>query len=672
MNDACPAGCECDGRKFKCEPFSLSYIPLSTTHIEICGSPIDVSDMCRSRRTVLLYLNLSRTGVAKIPCFSAYDSTESFFPMLRIVNLSGNQLTLIRNWNLPKLEILHLNNNPIKVIESHLDLKIVSFNAPAKLTRSQMLQRRRDQRTNNSFGVHRRINGSEIIPVRPRCVLNVLDLGFNKLTQFQNLGYCTSLITVNLRENAIKSLSYDSFNGMSNLQNLCLSHNALEAVNVGDLRGLTKLLVLHLDNNIISVIHPRSLSDLQQMSVLRLDNNRIKTLDNRSFYYLQQMKSLNLSYNLLEEINFDLFERNNGMIYLNLRDNKISNIFRSRDTLGKLRYLSLENNRIGYISAGTFESLPNLRTLNLQRNDFMPHKDLFNGLGLLRTLYVDSFTICCFRPVSVRPENCLSPSDIFSSCTNMIEEGFLHIFIWFTASLSIYGNIKSLTYRVRSRSLSQESRDILTANLNLSDLLMGIYLIIIAYEDLRTRGAYGEHHNNWLKSLQCKVAGTIMTMSCQMSTLCIFGITIDRFVIFRYPFSDKRKARKIAVIAIIVMWIFSITSSLLPELYDSYFGNDFYGRSSVCISLPLTRTTLTYDAWEYSFALFIVLNLVIYSLIVAGQVAIYRQIKSYNSCGQAEVKKKREVAVAKSLSVVVTSDTICWLPVAILGKAGLL
>ena len=671
MNDACPDGCECDGRKFKCEPFSLSYIPLSTTHIEICGSPIDVSDMCRSRRTVLLYLNLSRTRIVDIPCFSAQDSTASFFPMLRIVDLSGNKLTFVRNWNLPELEILNLNNNPIKVIDAHLDLKIVSF-AAEKLTRSQSLQRRRDQRTNNSFGAHRRINGSEIIPVRPRCVLNVLDLSFNKLTQFQNLGYCTSLITVDLRQNAIKSLSYDSFNGMSNLQNLYLSKNALEAVNVGDLRGLTKLLVLHLDNNIISVIHPRSLSDLQQMSVLRLDNNRIKTLDNRSFYYLQQIKSLNLSYNLLEEINFDLFERNKGMIYLNLRDNKISNIFRSRDTLGKLRYLSLENNRIGYISAGTFESLPNLRTLNLQRNDFMPHKDLFNGLGLLRTLYVDSFTICCFRPVSVQQENCFSPSDIFSSCTNMIEVGFLHIFIWFTASLSIYGNIKSLTYRVRSRSLMQESRDILTANLNLSDLLMGIYLIIIAYEDLRTRGAYGEHHNSWLKSLQCKVAGTIMTMSCQMSTLCIFGITIDRFVIFRYPFSDKRKARKIAAIAIIVMWIVSITSSLLPELYDSYFSNDFYGRSSVCISLPLTRTTLTYDAWEYSFALFIVLNLVIYSLIVAGQVAIYRQIKSYNSCGQAEAKKKREVAVAKSLSVVVISDTICWLPVATLGKTGLL
>ena len=677
MNDACPDGCICDGRKFKCEPFSLSNIPLSTTHIEISGSPIDVRDMCRSRRTVLLYLNFSRTGIAEIPCFSAYDYTwymfhdnHSFFPILRTVDLSGNKFTVMRSWNLPNLEILNLNNNPIKVIESHLDLKIL-FLAFPKVTNSNFLQGRHDQRMNISFEEHRHNNESQIVVMsRPACVVNVLELSFSKLSHLQNLGHCTSLITVDLRFNAIKALSYDSFNGMSDLENVYLSHNALEAVNIGDLRGLTKLLVLHLDNNLISVIHPRSLYDLQQISVLRLDNNRIMTLDNRSFYYLQQLKSLNLSNNLLEEISFDLFERSNRMMYLNLGNNKISKIVRSRDTLGKLRYLSLENNRIGYISAGIFESLLNLRTLNLRGNDIIPHKDLFNGLGLLQKLHVDSFTICCFRPVSVRPENCLSPSDIFSSCTNMIEVGFLHIFIWFTASFSIYGNIKSLAHRFRSRSWTQESRDILITNLNLSDLLMGIYLIIMAYEDLRTRGVYGEHHDCWMKCLPCKVAGTIMTSSCQMSTLCIFGVTVDRFVIFRYPFSDKQKARKNATIAVIVMWIFSITSSLLPELYDSYFGNDFYGRSSVCISLPLTRTTMKYKAWEYSFALFIVLNLVIYSLIVAGQIAIFRQIKSYNSCGQAEAKKKREVAVAKSLSVVVISDTICWLPVAILGKFG--
>ena len=31
-------------------------------------------------------------------------------------------------------------------------------------------------------------------------------------------------------------------------------------------------------------------------------------------------------------------------------------------------------------------------------------------------------------------------------------------------------------------------------------------------------------------------------------------------------------------------------------------------------------------------------------------------------------KRQREIAVAKSLSMVVVSDTLCWMPVAIIGK----
>ena len=683
-NYTCPNGCDCDGRKYKCNSTSLSHIHPLIAHIDISGSPLDVNVLCERIYYFLVYLNLSRTGIAEVPCFS-----EHFFPRLRILDLSGNNFHEFMNWNLLSLEILYLRNNPIKLVETPLDLKIeTSFLlgpmaeahknlkelslSSSNITNIQLLPLLGKNGMTFSFEEYRSGNASEFMPGEVECNLTSIDLSFNKLTTFEGIGYCTLLKIIDLRGNTIKSLSYDSFNGLSNLENIYLSHNKLVTMNGGDLRGLTKISVLHLDNNLISKIHPRSFSDLQQLSILRLDNNRLTTLEDRSFYNLQQIKSLDLSNNSLDVIDLDIFESNTEMVYLGLQFNRISRIVRSRQTLGQLRYFDLENNRIKYLTAGIFESMPHLRTLNLRLNDVLPHKDMFSGLGLLQILYVDSFTMCCFRPISVHKENCVSPTDIFSSCTNMIEVGFLHIFIWFTASFSIYGNVKSLVYRIRSRSWNQESRDILTTNLSLSDLLMGMYLIIIAFEDLRTRGVYGQFHKSWRESFQCKVAGVIMTMSCQMSTLCIAGITFDRFIIFRYIFSDRPKARRYATVAVIVMWLFSILVSVLPELYNSYFGADFYGRSSVCISLPLTSTTITYQAWEYSFALFIILNLVIYCLIVLGQVAILLQIKSYDACGQTEAKRKREVAVAKSLSVVVVSDTICWLPIAVLGKENFL
>ena len=679
QNETCPNGCSCDGRKYKCQSSSLQYISPTIPHIDISGHPLDINVMCKFKYPILVYLNLSRTDIDNLFCFSGI-----YFFRLRILDLSGNKFHVIRDLSFPALEVLHLQNNPIRILEALsiskrniafkieyaewiTNLQTVSF-AAANITNIQLLPVSGGNGMTISFEEHLRENSSDIMPVKIECFLTDIDLSFNRLASFQNFGYCTFLMTINLRRNEIKTLSYDTFNGMSNLRNIYLSHNKLEAVNNGDLRGLTRVTVLLLDNNLISVLHPRSLSDLQRLLVLRLDNNHLRTLNNRTFYNLRQMKSLNLSNNLLDEIDIDIFESNKELLYLGLQNNRISSIVRARKTLGKLQNLNLEKNRIKYISAGIFESLPNLLTLNLRGNDIVPHKDMFSGLGLLHTLYVNSFTLCCFRPISVHSENCVSPSSIFSSCTDLIELGFLHIFIWFTAAFSVFGNIKSLAYRFRSGSWKNESRDILTSNLSLSDLCMGIYLIIIAYEDLRTRGAYGEFHNIWQKSLLCKVAGVIMTMSCQMSTLCIFGVTFDRLVIFRYPFIDREKVRHYASAAIITMWIFSITVAVLPELHDYYFGIDFYGRSSVCISLPLTSTTLTYEGWEYSFALFIVLNLIIYCLVVVGQMAILLQIRAYDSCGQNEAKRKREVAVAKSLSVVVISDSICWLPIAILGK----
>ena len=89
----------------------------------------------------------------------------------------------------------------------------------------------------------------------------------------------------------------------------------------------------------------------------------------------------------------------------------------------------------------------------------------------------------------------------------------------------------------------------------------------------------------------------------------------------------------------------------------------------MCISLPLTQITLQSKAWEYSVALFIVFNLLVYCSVVVGQVAIFQQIRKNSSCIQDVKRKKREVAVAKSLSFVVVSDTLCWLPVAVIGKS---
>jgi hypothetical protein len=93
---------------------------------------------------------------------------------------------------------------------------------------------------------------------------------------------------------------------------------------------------------------------------------------------------------------------------------------------------------------------------------------------------------------------------------------------------------------------------------------------------------------------------------------------------------------------------------------------DFYSRSTVCISLPLTSERV--QGWEYSTFIFIGFNLLVFMAVVLGQIMIYVEVKRMGNAVMNDTKK-REVAVIQSLSYVVLSDTLCWIPIILIGKA---
>ena len=635
---SCPEGCSCSGIKLKCKTYSFMNIPLFIPHIDLSGDVLNMSVICEQYRTLLIYLNLSRTGIDDISCLSR----ELLFPALHTLDLSRNNIIVVPELHLPRLSALYLDGNPIIRIEttfSFYELYLSNSNIVA-------LELQKTTHNTHSIMSFRENSTNKLCSLRPvitNCTIHHLDLSGNKLKTFEQFQYCKHLLSLDLQQNEIDFLSFFSFNGHSYLRDLNLQKNSLTTLSHAMFFGLSKLLNL------------------------RLNHNRISTIEAKAFNDLHFLEILNMSNNLISEIELDIFKANMRLTDLDLQNNRISSIRRTKTTLGHLRYLNLRQNRLKRIPSELFKTLSNLRSLDLRDNDIIGHGDMFTGLGVLEKLYVDSFTICCFRPASVPEQGCDAPVDVFSSCANLIDVGFLHICIWFTAILSITGNILALTNRIRNNTWIRESRDILVTNLCISDLLMGVYLIIVAYKDVITRGKYGYYHDSWLGGNMCKLAGAFVTVSSEMSTLCVFAITVDRYILFKYPFSPRRRARLFSILAVAVMWIFTITVAILPISLTEYFGDAFYGRSSVCVSLPLTRITLSFKAWQYSVGLFIMFNLVIYCLVVAGQVKIFMLIKSYSVCLEDSKKKQREIAVAKSLSYVVISDTLCWLPIAVLG-----
>ena len=387
------------------------------------------------------------------------------------------------------------------------------------------------------------------------------------------------------------------------------------------------------------------------------------------FLPTSEVKFLDLSFNEIQYVKDFSFHRLERLTELRLEGNRLKSISYAllANTL-ELEKFNLSMNDIHDVGYGSFKGHSKMVSLDIRYNHISVYEKMFLGLVNLKYMYVDSYTICCAKPDSVDQEHCYSPKDKISSCDFLIKEIFLSVGIWFLTLLSIVGNIFVLVFRLHEEQWKTvRSYTIFILNLGLSDLLMGIYLFIIAYKDSEFRGVYGFKDRQWRNSGLCSLAGVLATISSESSAMFIFFISIDRLLGIKFPFSRMRFSRKDAIICCAIVWGISIVMAVIPTMYSDYFQGQFYSASGVCISLPLTQD-LKYG-YEYSVFIFICFNFVLFCWVCVAQVVIFREIReSSKRVSGSSTTSSRETTVAKSLFAVVLTDVLCWLPIAVLGE----
>ena len=141
----------------------------------------------------------------------------------------------------------------------------------------------------------------------------------------------------------------------------------------------------------------------------------------------------------------------------------------------------------------------------------------------------------------------------------------------------------------------------LITNLAVGDMLMGIYLLIIAGVDAYYRGDYIVHDKTWRNSGLCKFAGFLSTFSSELSVFSLTIITLHRLSSIVFPFRIKDMEFTRAVWVMCVSWGLVAFLAALPLCGVAYFGN-FYGRSGVCLALHITPDKPS--GWEYSVFIF--------------------------------------------------------------------
>ena len=424
------------------------------------------------------------------------------------------------------------------------------------------------------------------------------------------------VVVLNMSRCELTNIPTDFISSMRNLLYLDLSYNKLQGLRKGDFTNQKRLLHLDLTGNYeLTFIETASVSSLTSLKMLSIRFSQLHQLQANAFLSLT-LSELILSHNKIVNVHSKAFR---GLITekIDLRGNSI--------------------------------------------NQF--EKDMFDGVEGLKVLMTDAYKFCCIKPESVSDDNCLPHRDEFSSCADLMREEALKFLLWIIGFCALIGNFLSLLYRLKfDRKRLKLGYGIFVTNLAIADFLMGIYLLIIAVADVSFRGSYITWDDWWRSSAWCSFAGVISTISSEGSVLFICLITLDRILVIKYPFGEFRFNKRIAIISSAVVWLIVIVVATVPL---GFGDGTFYTRSPVCLALPLTRDRPL--GWEYSTVVFIGFNFVAFLLIAAGQCLIFREIKATSNIRKASSNRKNDLAVARNLLLVVTTDFLCWFPIGVMG-----
>ena len=444
-----------------------------------------------------------------------------------------------------------------------------------------------------------------------------------------------------------------------------------------------------------SGIQPGDLGHNTMLIYLNLAQCQLRQIGSTPF---PNLRSLDLSSNDLTSVSADMLQYFLKVNSLSLAGNPITSLFEAEDQLDDVAFLDLLSLDVSFVEMTNLDPsvlryFPKLQSLNLshchvhsvQGQGFqwltslqvldMRHcpltaipKSIFRGLSSLRRVLADNHKVCCAAtlPEGFVGDQCLAPTDEISSCDALLRSNLYRFSLAVFAALATLGNVLSLMLRVFVLKGKQKSGyTIFVTHLCVSDFMMGVYLVMIGGADRVYLNTYLWEDTSWKNSVTCKVAGFLSLQSSEVSAAIICLITVDRFLVVRFPFSRLHFQRRSAQLGCLVLWTTGTVLAAVP-LLPATSSWHFYSQTGICIPLPVTRQD--FPGHDYAFAVMIIFNFVLFLLIAVGQLVVYMAIRSQSmTVDDDSGNRSKEIAVAQRLFTVVLSDFLCWFPIGLLG-----
>ena len=353
----------------------------------------------------------------------------------------------------------------------------------------------------------------------------------------------------------------------------------------------------------------------------------------------------------------------------------------------KLVNIDLSVMKIRYLPEKTFSACPHLRYINLsfnplvklpadmfsQSNDYY-HIDL-RGIPLqsmdstnvfsithIRVITGELPELCC---ISKFVDQCLVKQTGISSCEHLISPLLLQVTIWINGITVIALNLAVVYYRLstkKSRKKWSAYTNVYIINTACADVMMGVYVIILAVTNTSYRGIYAAFSWSWRTSNMCRILSVMSTVSFEVSLLSLATSVWFQFFTIQHVYGTLRHIKLLVTMSLATIWVIVAILGIIPVIDLPYFGRKFMSKSGTCLLYHLTSEGNT--SKEYTIAIWLLGNLIILLMMSALQFGL--GVKIYRS--RSKVGGRRSAQAVNSYYLLVfyaLVAVLCWMPVLI-------
>ena len=188
--------------------------------------------------------------------------------------------------------------------------------------------------------------------------------------------------------------------------------------------------------------------------------------------------------------------------------------------------------------------------------------------------------------------------DCDSSDKFILHNSFLRILCWsvgLLATLFNGYNIISSVYDIRQAQKFGGLMNRCLINLiSFGDLLMGVYLVLIAYTDLHFRSSYCQERYIWLSSSKCSFLGVLSTIATQLSLFSMTALSIFRMRTVSVMIQRRISARSRMEIVYIILTILALSAAVacvpVISVFEDFFVNGLYYHKNPLFTGSVTKT----------------------------------------------------------------------------------